>query len=100
MSLAKTTFFNVFKIQGTAEPYVLKACAGFISTIGALIASIVESLSGNISIPLRTLIKCNHMPDNRDEIPTPEAATNHYHMRVIAAEFSRYFQSSLGASAV
>lgn len=36
------------------------------------------------------------MPDNRDEIPTPEAAYNHYHMRVIAAEiFQQIFSESI-----
>lgn len=66
---------------------MLKTCAGVVSTMGRRAhGSVVEPLSGNTSIPLPTLIECNQMPDNRDEIPTPEAAYYHDHMRAIADE--------------
>ncbi|KAJ8349415.1 hypothetical protein SKAU_G00245450 [Synaphobranchus kaupii] len=33
---------------------------------------------------LPTLIECNHMPDDRSEIPTPVAAQHHTHLKSIA----------------
>lgn len=87
VSLAKTAFFDVFEIKGAAEPYVLKTCAGVVTTKGRRAHGyVVESLDGNVSIQLSTLIECNRMLDNREEIPTPEAAYHHDHLRAIASE--------------
>lgn len=46
---------------------------------------IIESADSEL-IP--TLIKCNSMPDNRDEIPTAVAAVHHRHLEVIADKIS------------
>lgn len=46
----------------------------------------VESPDGRCSLPLPTLIECDMLPDNRNEIPTPEAALYHSQLRDIAAE--------------
>lgn len=32
------------------------------------------------------MLECNDIPDNREEIPTPEAAFHHPHLKRIAAE--------------
>ena len=45
---------------------------------------IVESLDGVTKVKLPTLIECNNMPDDRNEIPTPEAAQLHAHLKPIA----------------
>lgn len=47
---------------------------------------IVESADGQFGLPLPTLIECDMVPDNRSEIPTPEAAHHHPHLKDIAAE--------------
>lgn len=44
----------------------------------------VEPLTGELSIALPTLIECNNVPNSRAEIPTPEAAYHHSHMRAMA----------------
>ena len=72
VSLAKTAFLDVFEIKGATEPYLLKTCARIVTTRERRAHGyVVESLDGNVSIHLPTLIECNHMLDNREEIPTP-----------------------------
>lgn len=46
----------------------------------------MESADGQSSLPLSTLIECDMLPDNQNEIPTPEAALYHSYVRDIAAE--------------
>ena len=87
VSLARTEFFDVFNVQGMPAPYVLRTCAGVVDVSGKRAQGfIVESLDGKTSIPLPTLIECNQVPNNREEIPTPEATYHHSHMRAIANE--------------
>ncbi|KAL4000683.1 acetylcholinesterase [Sarotherodon galilaeus] len=67
-SLAKTEFFDIFNIQPTPEPYMLKTCSGVTHTTGRRACGyMVESLDGKISFPLPTLIECNAIPNNREE---------------------------------
>ncbi len=84
-SLARSEFFNFFQIRGLDSPYTLRMCAGVTETSGRRATGfIVESLDGTTSVMLPTLIECNHMPDNRSEIPTPAAAQHHPHLKSIA----------------
>lgn len=46
----------------------------------------VEAIDGKMSFPLPTLIECNIIPNNREEIPTPEVAQHHHHLRSIASD--------------
>ncbi|KAJ8365140.1 hypothetical protein SKAU_G00139710 [Synaphobranchus kaupii] len=90
LSLAKTEFFEMFGIQGITTPYTLKTCAGTTETAGRrAYGYIIESVDGKTSIPLPTLIECNQVPNNRSEIPTPEAALNHSHLRSITDQIPR-----------
>ena len=87
VSLAKTEFFDAFNIQGPSIPYILTTCAGVVNVSGRRAhGCVVEPLTGEISINLPTLIECNNVPNSRAEIPTPEAAYHHSHMRAIAHE--------------
>lgn len=45
---------------------------------GGSVAVMVESVDGEPHLPLPTLIECNLIPNNKDEIPTPEAASQAY----------------------
>ncbi len=45
---------------------------------------IAYPLDGSLSVSLPTLIECNCMPEDRSEIPTPEAAKHHPHLKSIA----------------
>lgn len=86
-SLAKTEFFDIFNIQTTPEPYMLKTCSGVTHTTGRRACGyMVESLDGKMSFPLPALIECNAIPNNREEVPTAEAALHHPHLKAIAAQ--------------
>jgi len=67
------------------DPLDHTQCAGVVQATGRRAHGlIVESADGEIHFPLPTLIECNSMPDNRDEIPTTVAALHHRHLKVIA----------------
>lgn len=44
----------------------------------------MESLDGSVYIPLPSLIECNDIPNNRDEMPTPEVALRRTHLKSVA----------------
>ncbi|XP_051792766.1 uncharacterized protein LOC127530319 [Acanthochromis polyacanthus] len=84
-SLARSKFFDLFQIKCVDSPYTLRTCAGVTETSGRRATGfIAESLDGKTNLVLPTLIECNHMPDDRSEIPTPEAAQHHSHLESIA----------------
>lgn len=47
---------------------------------------VIEGVDGKVSMPLPTLTECNQIPDNRSEIPTPEAAAAHPHLSHIVTQ--------------
>lgn len=51
---------------------------------------VIESLDGSTNISLPTLIECNQIPNMREEIPTPEVARYHEHLKDIADEILPY----------
>lgn len=68
-------------------PYTMRTCSGTVDTSGRRAKDfVVESLDGKVSMMLPTLIECNSIPDNRLEIPTPEAAAFHPHLQAIASQ--------------
>ena len=84
-SLIRSEFFDLFNIKSHNSPYCLKTCAGVVETEGRRAHGFqVESLDGRIILPLPTLIECNAIPNNRFEIPTPEAALQHAHLKPLA----------------
>ena len=84
-SLARSEFFDLFHLEGADSPYTLRTCAGVTEMSGRRGAGfIAQPLDGHLSVLLPTLIECNHMPDDRSEIPTPEAAKHHSHRKPIA----------------
>ncbi|XP_073435740.1 uncharacterized protein [Dendrobates tinctorius] len=84
-SLASSAFFDMFKVEGNTFTYLLKTCTGVSETAGRRATGYqIESIDGELSLPLPTLIECNQIPNNREEIPTPEAALHHRHLRAIA----------------
>ncbi|XP_038153297.1 uncharacterized protein LOC119791326 [Cyprinodon tularosa] len=81
-SLVKSEFFDLFNIKGHNSPYSLKTCAGVVETAGRRAHGFqVESMDGHVVLTLPTLIECNAIPNNRSEIPTPEAALHHAHLK-------------------
>ncbi|XP_060772289.1 uncharacterized protein LOC132883105 [Neoarius graeffei] len=86
-SLVKPEFFDVFDVSCQSLPYRLKTCAGVAEASGRRACGFqISSMDGHVTLPLPTLIECNNIPDNRSEIPTPQAAHHHSHLRPIAGQ--------------
>ncbi|XP_039863534.1 uncharacterized protein LOC120718871 [Simochromis diagramma] len=84
-SLARTEFFDLFNIAGPPSPYTLKTCAGTQETEGRQARGfVIEPINGSVTLSLPSLIECNEIPNNRAEIPTPEVALNHSHLKALA----------------
>ncbi|RXN37835.1 hypothetical protein ROHU_001681 [Labeo rohita] len=84
-SLARSEFFNLLHVKGECSAYTLRTCAGVTKTAGRRATGfIIESLDGAMKVKLPTLIECNNIPDDRDEILTPDAALWHTHLKPIA----------------
>uniref|UniRef100_A0A8C5WIB5 Large ribosomal subunit protein uL6 N-terminal domain-containing protein n=1 Tax=Leptobrachium leishanense TaxID=445787 RepID=A0A8C5WIB5_9ANUR len=84
-SLARTELFDLFNIKGDSYPYTLGTCSGITEVSGRRASGIiVASLGGNLELP--PLVECNHIASNKQEIPTPEAALHHPHLKAIANE--------------
>lgn len=68
----------MFNKDGPSSPYSLRICAGLKESMGRRATSyVVESLDGTVHVPLPSLIECNDIPNNREEIPTFDAALPH-----------------------
>lgn len=75
----------MFDLKDEDSPFTLRTCAGVSEMSGRRgTGFIAQPLDGSLSVPLSTLIECNHMPDDRLEIPTPDAAKHHAHLQSIA----------------
>ena len=84
-SLARSTFFDMYNIRGDTSPYLLRTCSGTASAHGRKAFGFsLQSTDGKVQLSLPPLIECDSIPNNRDEIPTPEAAKYHPHLKAIA----------------
>ncbi|XP_055061241.2 uncharacterized protein [Misgurnus anguillicaudatus] len=84
-SLVRSQFFEMFHDQSPSASYTLRTCAGVKQSAGRRASGYeVESLDGAVRIPLPSLIECNDIPNNREEIPTPEVALHHVDLRSVA----------------
>lgn len=84
-SLVHSDFFELFNIKSLLFPYRLKTCAGPLETSGRKAEGFqVASLDGKMVLSLPPLIECNDIRNDRSEIPTPDAARCHPHLRKMA----------------
>ncbi|XP_064478526.1 uncharacterized protein LOC135391887 [Ornithodoros turicata] len=84
-SLARPEFFECFNIHGCEYPYTLRTCAGVVETLGRRATGyVVEGIDSGIRLPLPTLTECDQIPNDRNEIPTPDAARRHPHLKALA----------------
>jgi hypothetical protein len=75
----------MFNILDKPENYTLSTCSGIIATPGRRGRGfVVESVHRDIHLSLPTLIECDHIPDNREEIPTPQVVLNDFHLHDLA----------------
>ncbi|CAL9684350.1 unnamed protein product [Knipowitschia caucasica] len=89
-SLAKSSVFDTFGITKNSFPYKLRTFAGLEEVTGRRAYNfIVESADCKSRLELQTLIECDMLPDNRNEIPTYGAARHHPHLQEIANEIPK-----------
>lgn len=85
ITLASSRMFDLLGINGQETEYILTSCSGKIRTAGRKVNNlIIESLDQNVQLNLPTVIECNNLPENRNEIPTPEVGQNYLHLQDIA----------------
>lgn len=85
VSLAKSSFFELFDNHSDDIPYNLSSCAGHIRTSGRRARGyVVESMDGVNRLHIPTLIECDQIPNVRGEIATPEVAKSYPHLKDIA----------------
>ncbi|XP_070203230.1 uncharacterized protein [Littorina saxatilis] len=84
-SLAAPSLFNQQQVSSQEVLYTLSSCAGQ-STISGRRADrlCVQSHDGRKTMRLPPLLECANIPNDRTEIPTPEVAQHHSHLRNIA----------------
>ncbi|XP_063404237.1 uncharacterized protein LOC134687709 [Mytilus trossulus] len=84
-SLATSNFFYLFSDNGPETEYVLSSCAGKFTTSGRLARDyVIEALDGSCAFDLPTIIECNDIPNNRQEIASPNVAIQYPHLVDIA----------------
>ncbi|XP_069140928.1 uncharacterized protein [Argopecten irradians] len=88
-SLARKELFDVFDCNSDHESYCLSTCGGRITTSGRIsLGFVVESIDETVSLDLPSLIECDAIPNNRQEIPTPDVAIHYPHLSNIASLIS------------
>ena len=84
-SLGKSELFNRLNIKSSTSTYSLQTCAGTSQIQGRCLKGLVgESIDGSNRHQLSNVIDCNAIPDSKDEIPLPEVARAHPHLRGMA----------------
>nr|XP_055029189.1 uncharacterized protein LOC129418268 [Misgurnus anguillicaudatus] len=84
-SLARSDFFDIFSVKGDTEVYTLKTCAGIMEVRGRKAKDfIIESIDGHIKVPLPPMLECDMIPEDRSEIPSPEVAQYHPHLKALS----------------
>lgn len=85
-TLASGRFFDSFKNVCSYKEvdYTLSSCSGKVSTTGRTGQGfVIEGVEGSkFDLPLIT--ECSEIPDNRDEIPTPDVALKYPYLQRIA----------------
>lgn len=77
-SLARTKFFTMFSDFGDKIDYSLSSCSGWSENQGRRSKDYcIQALDGSPPIELPPLLECDQIPNQRDEIPTPDV-TKHY----------------------
>lgn len=89
-SLAKNDFFELLGIDSEPSSYSLRTCAG-VTNMSARKAEgfMISPVAGGASFALPPLIECNQILASRCEIPTPNVALSHSHLRSVASKIPK-----------
>ncbi|XP_043942911.1 zinc finger protein 850-like [Protopterus annectens] len=84
-SLQVQNFLTSSTLTVNHTSYTWQTCAGQVETSGTTAYGfMIVPIYRNTQFPLSTLTECDQLPDNREEIPTPEAACHQFHLKCIA----------------
>ncbi|KAI3356594.1 hypothetical protein L3Q82_017794 [Scortum barcoo] len=84
-SLVRSEFFQLFDIHGSPGLYLMRTCSGTAEMVGRKAVGFqIEAIDGQVRLDLPPLIECNEIMSNRSEIPSPEVALSHAHLRSVA----------------
>ncbi|XP_069110180.1 uncharacterized protein [Argopecten irradians] len=84
-SLISPELCNMIGITGETIEYTLQSCSGRTSMIGQRVSGVsIQSVSTLEHIDLPDLIECNYIPQDLNEIPTPDVANGYSHLKEIA----------------
>lgn len=71
--------------SGDLSPYLLRTCAGTTEMSGRKAVGFqIQAINGGVCLDLPPLIECNEITSNRSEIPAPEVALSHAHLKNVA----------------
>lgn len=80
----------MFKVESNLSPYLMKTCTGTTEVTGRKATGFqIEAVNGGVRLDLPPLIECNEIMNNRSEIPTPDVALAHAHLKRIAPYISK-----------
>lgn len=89
-SLARSEFFHMCKVESNLSPYLMNTCAGTTEMTGRKATVFqIEAVNGGVRLDLPPRIECNEIMTNRSEIPTPDVALAHAHLKRIAPHISK-----------
>ena len=81
-SLVAPEFFSLFNVQAETKDYLLSTCSGSKVTSGKRgNGFVVKSVQDNTRFNLPELIECDNIPNNRNEIATPEDILQYQHLQ-------------------
>ena len=84
-SLAKPELFDKLSIDGKECSYTINSCTGTMKTSGREAEHcVIESLDSSVKYELPSLIECGDIPNNKDEICSPDNARSFPHLRDVA----------------
>ncbi|XP_057699895.1 uncharacterized protein LOC130920590 [Corythoichthys intestinalis] len=88
-SLARSDFFDIFRVYGSREIYTLKTCSGVMEVSGRKAKDfIIESIDGRVKVPLPPMLECDMIPEDRSEIPAPEVTQHYPHLKALSHKIS------------
>nr|XP_027232694.1 uncharacterized protein LOC113824146 [Penaeus vannamei] len=87
-SLAKGELLDFFDVRSVAEEYIITSCSGRSVMTGRKAGGLcIQAVDGSLQMSLPTVIECDELPNNRTEIPTPNIARLHPHLKDIGQKF-------------
>ncbi|XP_069104772.1 uncharacterized protein [Argopecten irradians] len=84
-SLVRPAFFQLFDKKYETVNYSLSTCSGLASATGRKACDFtVSALDGSFNADLPCLLECDNIPNEREEIPTPDVALSYPHLSDLA----------------